>query len=76
MKYCRKVNKNKKGAKGNKVSSFSGKVFTKKSNRDQHVKNFHTHENFDKEIESYVNNLYKPTMAEIPCMQYIIEASS
>ena len=54
LKSCRKVNENKKGTNENKVCSFCSKVFTKKSNKHQHVKSFHTHENCDKEIESSV----------------------
>ena len=46
--------------------------YSKKSNRDRHVKNSYTHENCDNEDESSQNNLYVPTMAETPC--YKIEA--
>ena len=72
LKSCRKVNKNKKGTNENKVCSICSKVFTKKSNRDRHVKNFHTRENCANEDESSKNNLYVPTMAEILCTQYKI----
>ena len=74
LKICHKINKNKKGANENKICNFCSKVFTKKSNRDWHVKNFHTHENCDNEDESSENNLYVPTLAEIPCTQYKIQA--
>ena len=73
LKSCRKVNKNKKGANENKICSFCSKVFTKKYNRDRHVKNFRAHENCDNEDESSENKLYVPT-SEIPCTQYKIEA--
>ena len=75
LKSFRKFNKNKKGANENKICSFCSKVFTKISNRDRHVKNFHTHENCDNEDESSENNLYVPTMAEIPRTQYKTEAT-
>ena len=67
LKSCDKVNKNKEGANENKICSFCSKVFTKKSIRDFHVKNFHTHENCSNEDESSEDSLYVTTMAEIPC---------
>ena len=67
LKSCRKVNKNKEGANENKICNFCSKVFTKKSHRDRHVKNFHTHENCGNEGESSEHNICVPIMAEILC---------
>ena len=71
LKKCHKVRKNKKDANEKKVCSYCNKEFTKKSNRDRHVKNLHTHDICAFENEEH--ELQTPTMADIPCTQYEVE---
>ena len=71
LKKCHKARKNKKDPNKKKVCSYCNKEFTKKSNRDRHVNNLHTH--FICAFENEEPELQTPTMADIPCTQYEVE---